>query len=53
MQNDHDMDDSAGFADSLTDVGFFVGALAFFFAFCGLMFLLVPPMARYFAGYWS
>ena len=50
MRNDYD-DDSAGYADSLTDLDFFAVALAALGGFVGLMFWLVPPLARYFSGW--
>ena len=48
--NDYD-DYDAQAGDSLTDVGFFFSALAAFFAFCGVMLWLVPPLADYFKGW--
>ena len=51
MNNDYDDDnDSAGFADGLTDVGFFVATLAAFAGFCVFAFLFVPPLARWILG---
>ena len=45
-----DDNDPAGFADGLSDVGFFVATLVAFAGFCVFAFLFVPPIARWILG---